>query len=65
LIDDSDLSEAVGSGQHTFHNYSHRQYGCCDCGKPWQFAQHTAVKTLQIVGEDAFMERLHLLASAA
>jgi penicillin-binding protein 1C len=26
LIDDSELSESVGGGQHTFHNYSHVHY---------------------------------------
>ena len=60
LIDDAELSESVGGGQHTFHNYSHRHYGplrlrealCNSLNIP-------AVKTLKFVGGDAFMERLH------
>jgi membrane carboxypeptidase/penicillin-binding protein PbpC len=27
LIDDSEMSESVRGGQHTFHNYSHVHYG--------------------------------------
>jgi penicillin-binding protein 1C len=27
LIDDTELAESIGGGQHTFHNYSHRHYG--------------------------------------
>ena len=33
LIDDAELSESMSGGQHTFHNYSHRHYGLCDCAK--------------------------------
>src|SRR5882672_3853796 len=62
LIDDAELSESVGGGQHTFHNYSHRHYGplrlrealCNSLNIP-------AVKTLKFVGADVFMERLHRL----
>jgi penicillin-binding protein 1C len=62
LIDDSDLSEAVGGGQHTFHNYSHRQYGLLRLREALGNSLNIpAVKTLKFVGEDAFMERLHLL----
>jgi len=62
LIDDSDLSEAVGAGQHTFHNYSHRQYGLLRLREALGNSLNIpAVKTLKFVGEDAFMERLHLL----
>jgi len=62
LIDDSDLSEAVGGGQHTFHNYSHRQYGLLRLRETLGNSLNIpAVKTLKFVGEDAFMERLHLL----
>src|SRR3569833_2756533 len=62
LIDDSDLSEAVGGGQHTFHNYSHRQYGLLRLREALGNSLNIpAVKTLNYVGEDAFMDRLHLL----
>jgi penicillin-binding protein 1C len=62
LIDDSDLSEAVGGGQHTFHNYSHRQYGLLRLREALGNSLNIpAVKTLKFVGEDDFMERLHLL----
>ncbi len=62
LIDDSALSEAVGAGQHTFHNYSHRQYGLLRLREALGNSLNIpAVKTLKFVGEDAFMERLHLL----
>ena len=60
LIDDDELSEAVGSGEHTFHNYSHRHYG------PLRLRQALgnslnipAVKTLRFVGADSFLQRLH------
>lgn len=62
LIDDSDLSEAVGTGQHTFHNYSHRQYGLLRLREALGNSLNIpAVRTLKFVGEDAFMDRLHLL----
>ena len=62
LIDDSDLSEAVGGGQHTFHNYSHRQYGLLRLREALGNSLNIpAVKTLKFVGQDAFMDRLHLL----
>jgi penicillin-binding protein 1C len=60
LIDDSELSEAVGGGQHTFHNYSHRHYGLLRLREALGNSLNIpAVKTLKFVGEDAFMERLH------
>jgi penicillin-binding protein 1C len=62
LIDDSDLSEAVGSGQHTFHNYSHRSYGLLRLRETLGNSLNIpAVKTLRFVGTDAFLERLHQL----
>jgi penicillin-binding protein 1C len=62
LIDDSELSEAVGAGQHTFHNYSHRHYGELRLREALGNSLNIpAVKTLRFVGTDAFMERLHLL----
>jgi penicillin-binding protein 1C len=62
LIDDSDLSEAVGGGQHTFHNYSHRQYGLLRLREALGNSLNIpAVKTLKFVSEDAFMDRLRLM----
>jgi penicillin-binding protein 1C len=62
LIDDTDLSEAVGGGQHTFHNYSRRQYGLLRVREALGNSLNIpAVKTLKFVGEDDFMERLRLL----
>ncbi len=62
LIDDSELSEAVGTGQHTFHNYSHRHYGPVRLREALGNSLNIpAVKTLRFVGTDAFLERLHRL----
>jgi penicillin-binding protein 1C len=60
LIDDAELSESIGGGQHTFHNYSHRHYGPLRLREALGNSLNIpAVKTLKFVGEDAFMERLH------
>src|ERR1700722_4032827 len=60
LIDDAELSESVGGGQHTFHNYSHRHYGPVRLREALGNSLNIpAVKTLKFVGGDAFMERLH------
>ena len=60
LIDDAELSESVGAGQHTFHNYSHRHYGPLRLRETLGNSLNIpAVKTLKFVGGDAFMERLH------
>ncbi|HWJ35338.1 MAG TPA: transglycosylase domain-containing protein [Steroidobacteraceae bacterium] len=60
LIDDAELSESIGGGQHTFHNYSHRHYGPLRLREALGNSLNIpAVKTLKFVGDDAFMERLH------
>jgi penicillin-binding protein 1C len=60
LIDDAELSESIGGGQHTFHNYSHRHYGPLRLREALGNSLNIpAVKTLKFVGGDAFMERLH------
>ena len=60
LIDDAELSESVGGGQHTFHNYSHRHYGPLRLREALGNSLNIpAVKTLKFVGQDAFLERLH------
>jgi penicillin-binding protein 1C len=62
LIDDNQLAEAVGSGQHAFHNYSHRHYGPVRVREALGNSLNIpAVKTLRFVGGDSFMERLHRL----
>src|SRR6266403_3514959 len=60
LIDGAELSESVGGGQHTFHNYSHRHYGSLRLREALGNSLNIpAVKTLKFVGGDAFMARLH------
>ena len=60
LIDDAELSESIGGGQHTFQNYSHRHYGLLRLRNALGNSLNIpAVKTLKYVGENAFMERLH------
>jgi penicillin-binding protein 1C len=60
MINDEELSESVGGGQHTFQNYSRRHYGLLRLREALGNSLNIpAVKTLKFVGEDAFMERLH------
>jgi penicillin-binding protein 1C len=62
LIDDSELAEALAGGQHTFHNYSHRHYGPVRLRDALANSLNIpAVKTLQFVGGDAFLQRLHTI----
>ena len=60
LINDDDLSEAVGGGQHTFHNYSHIHYGLIRLREALGNSLNIpAVRTLKFVGTAPFLERLH------
>lgn len=60
MINDAELSESVGGGQHTFQNYSRRHYGPLRLRETLGNSLNIpAVKTLKFVGEDAFMARLH------
>lgn len=60
LINDNDLSEAIGSGQHTFHNYSHVHYGLIRLREALGNSLNIpAVRTLKFVGTASFLERLH------
>ena len=60
MINDAELSEPVGGGQHTFQNYSRRHYGPLRLREALGNSLNIpAVKTLKFVGEDAFMARLH------
>lgn len=62
LIDDAELSEAVGSGQHTYHNYSHLHYGPLRLREALGNSLNIpAVKTLKFVGADQFLDRLRTL----
>jgi penicillin-binding protein 1C len=62
LIDDSELSEAVGTGQHTFRNYSRVHYGPIRLREALGNSLNVpAVRTLKFVGTGAFLERLHAL----
>jgi len=52
----------MGGGQHTFHNYSHRNYGLLRLREALGNSLNIpAVKTLKFVVADAFMDRLHRL----
>ena len=60
LINDNDLSEPIGSGQHTFHNYSHVHYGLIRLRAALGNSLNIpAVRTLKFVGTAPFLERLH------
>src|SRR5581483_5485643 len=62
LINDDELSEAVGGGQHTFHNYSHIHYGLIRLREALGNSLNIpAVRTLKFVGTASFLERLHEL----
>ena len=60
LINDNELSEAVGGGQHTFHNYSRIHYGLIRLREALGNSLNIpAVRTLKFVGTAPFLERLH------
>ena len=62
LIDDSPLSESVGFGQHTYHNYSRIHYGKVSLREALGNSLNIpAVKTLQEVGTEKFLKTLHKL----
>ncbi len=62
LIDDSTLSESVGAGLHTFHNYSRVHYGPIRLREALGNSLNVpAVRTLKVVGTDQFLDRLHQL----
>jgi penicillin-binding protein 1C len=62
LIDDSELAESIGSGQHAFHNYSHMHYGPLRLREALGNSLNIpAVKTLKFVGETNFLDRLHAM----
>lgn len=60
LIDDSELAESVGSGLHTFHNYSRTHYGPIRLREALANSLNVpAAKTLKFVGGESFLNRLH------
>ena len=60
LIDDSELAESIGTGQHTFHNYSHVHYGPLRLREALGNSLNIpAVRTLKFVGQTRFLDRLH------
>ena len=62
LIDDAELAESVGGGQHAFHNYSHTHYGLLRLREALGNSLNIpAVKTLKFVGENQFLDRLHAM----
>ncbi len=62
LINDSPLSESVGFGQHTYHNYSRIHYGKISLREALGNSLNIpAVKTLQEVGTGRFLKTLHKL----
>ncbi|MFK8068840.1 MAG: transglycosylase domain-containing protein [Gammaproteobacteria bacterium] len=62
LIHDSPLSESVGFGQHTYRNYSRQHYGLISVREALGNSLNIpAVKTLQKVGTENFLNLLHKL----
>ncbi|MGO9020184.1 MAG: transglycosylase domain-containing protein [Syntrophobacteraceae bacterium] len=62
LIEDSPLSEAAGSGLHSFHNYSRTYYGLLRLRVALGNSLNTpAVRTIQFTGTERFLQRLRLL----
>ncbi len=66
IIDDAPLVEAVGNGQHSFRNYSRTFYGPVRLRVALANSLNTpAVRAVQHIGTDAFLERLHHLGFAS
>lgn len=62
IIDDSELAEGIGNGQHSFRNYSRVHYGPIRLREALGNSLNVpAVKTLKFVGGDQFLLRLHEL----
>ncbi len=62
LVDDSPLSESVGHGLHSYHNYSRIHYGPLRVRQALANSLNIpAVRTVQFVGVDEFLARLHEL----
>ena len=62
LVDDSPLSEPVGHGLHSYHNYSRIHYGPLRVREALGNSLNIpAVRTIQFVGVDDFLACLHEL----
>jgi penicillin-binding protein 1C len=62
LVDDSPLSETVGQGLHAYHNYSRVHYGPIRVREALGNSLNIpAVRAIQFVGVEAFLECLHKL----
>ena len=62
LVDDSPLSETVGRGLHTYHNYSRVHYGPIRVREALGNSLNIpAVRAIQFVGVEAFLDCLHKL----
>ncbi|MCE5336576.1 MAG: transglycosylase domain-containing protein [Desulfobacteraceae bacterium] len=62
LIDDSPMAEPIGSGLHSFQNYSRVYYGPLRLRDALGNSLNTpAIRTIKFTGVERFLERLHLL----
>jgi penicillin-binding protein 1C len=62
LIDDSPLTEAIGFGLHSYHNYSHQYYGPLRLRDALGNSLNTpAVRAMQFVGVDTALRTLRQL----
>jgi penicillin-binding protein 1C len=65
LIEDSPLSEAAGSGLHSFHNYSGTYYGPIRLRVALGNSLNTpAIRTIRFTGTERFLQRLRLLGTS-
>lgn len=66
IIDDSPLARPIGAGIHPFRNYSRRYYGPLRLREALGNSLNIpAVRTVQAIGVDAFLARLHELGFAS
>jgi penicillin-binding protein 1C len=62
LIDDTPLAEAVGTGMHSFRNYSRHYYGPLRLRDALGNSLNIpAIRTIQFVGTEPFLQRLRQL----
>lgn len=62
IIDDSPMSETIGSGLHEFKNYSHSFYGKISLREALGNSLNIpALRTIGFVGVDHYLETLHAL----
>ncbi len=62
LINDSPLAEAVGTGLHSYRNYSHHYYGPLRLRDALGNSLNIpAIRTIQFTGTETFLQRLHQL----